>query len=486
MNQRLVLYIDTDFLMAGVKPFDTFMPVPVRGVVRIPLFFFVDPSSNKIFYGERYRQDYEDGVPNTYGDFVQSITDEKLKYKFFDYTVPVVELLKPVMDDIRRQYLSMLGELTANLNTSAPVPLSLVFSDAVSEASRKAFAAYLQRIGYETDPTVFVPAEMLALSLLAGGQLLPAHKKIIVAEAFNENLNYSLIQCYNASAVERVAQHSYPFLGVDSRVNVVAKRTVDAINSQRRLLHTKEDIEKEYKRHFRMAKEWVRQMNTDTRPFLDVKSGFAIEKSVENKVILRRDEIEQLVTFHIRDLGQSFELFVGGQNYRPEDIDKIVLIGESLTNSEELKQEWERYGRDKLLRCDATDENGLMNGVFLRKQYQEKPNTVPQPRETAATTVATDAPQPPAQFEPVIVTAQLNVGQQLELGWNDRVIRALYLGNNMFVITKHYNSQIVTGDQFVIDTLLFGQKPVFRNVTRGGKSLGDYAPSGTLNVLKKV
>jgi len=487
MNRRLVVYVDTDFLMAAVKPYDTFMPIVVRDMLGIPLFFFVDTASNKIYYGERYRQDYEDAQPNTFGNFWQSILDEKLSYQVFQYTVPVIELLKVVMDDVRRQYLSILGELTSSLDPTAPVPISLLFSDNVTEPSRKALAAYLPRIGYETEAATFIPAEMLALSLFENGKLKhPQHKKIVIAEAFNEDLNYSLVQCYNASAVERIGQHTYPLMGVDSRVNVVANHAVNYINNQRRLLHSKEEIDREVKRHFRLAQEWVRLMAGDPRPFLDVKSTFAIEKSAENKVVLKKEEIEQLVTYHVRNLGQTFDLFLTDHDHRAEDIDKIILIGASLRSSQELRLEFSRFGADKLLVCDENDEKGLLNGVFLRKQYQEKPQSAPQPPTTGPDTTTVYTPPPLPQFETVVVTTQLPIGQQLEIGWNDRMIRALHLGSSQFVIVKHYNSQIVTGDQFTIDTLLFDQRPVFRNIMRSGKPLGDYTPSGTLNVLKKI
>jgi hypothetical protein len=51
---------------------------------------------------------------------------------------------------------------------------------------------------------------------------------------------------------------------------------------------------------------------------------------------------------------------------------------------------------------------------------------------------------------------------------------------------QHYKSQIITGDQFTIDTFLLGQRPVFRSISRNNQPLGDYTPSGVLNVLKKV
>ena len=303
----------------------------------------------------------------------------------------------------------------------------------------------------------------------------------MVAEALNENLNYSLVQCYNASAVERIAQHTYPLMGVDSRVNVVATYTVNYINNQRRLLQDKAEIDREYKRHFRFAKEWVRQLDTETRPFLDVKTGFAIEKSTDNKVVLKKEEMEQLVAYHIRNLGQTFELFLSNNNHRAEDIDRIVLVGESLANSRELTAEFARFGAGKVLVCDANDDKGLLNGVFLRQQYQEKPETAPQnPMPT------TETAKVPDQFEQVIVTSQLDIGQQLELGWNDRLVRVMHVGGSRFLVTKHYNSLIVTGDQFTIDTLLLGKQPVFKNVIHGGKPVNDYNPSGTLNVLKKV
>ncbi|MCU0354533.1 MAG: hypothetical protein MUD08_12470 [Cytophagales bacterium] len=497
MNRRLVVYADTDFLMAGVKPFDTFMPVTVRDTTRLPLYFFVDPASNRVFYGERYRQEYADGQPNTYGDLLTGPPDDKRTFVLFGHPVPLVELLKPVMDDIRRQYLTILGELVSHLDTTAPVPLSLVFSDNVPPATRQAVSAYLGTIGYEVDAAAFVPAEMLALSLFGAGKLVPAaHKKVVVAEAFNDNLNYSLVQCYNASAVERIAAHTFPGMGIDSRVSVVARLAVDYINQRRRLLHSKDDIEKEVKRHYRVAQEWLRQLDNDARPFLDVKTDFAIERGGENTVVLRKDEIEQRVTFHVRTLGQSYEQFLGNQNHRPDDVDGLVLLGESLRNSQELRQELARFGTQKLMVCEPTDENGLLNGVFLRKQYQEKPQSVPLPPQSQPSvgqsnvnqpnTSAPTAPPDALPFEQVVVTTQLTVGQQLEIGWNDRLIRVLFLGNSRFTVVRNHNSQILASDQFDVDTLLLGQRPVFRNVIRNGRSMGDYQPSGPLNVLRKI
>ncbi len=488
MNRRLALYVDRDFMMAGLKPYDTFMPVNVKGYARVPLYFFADPTANKIYYGERYRSEFEDGTPNTYGDFLHSILDERLTYRVFHYTVPVVELLKVVMDDLRREYLTMLGELTQSLDPTARIPISIVWSEQVGEPSRKVFAGYLQRIGYEVDEIPYVSAEMFTLSLYAAQQIMPSvHKRLVIMEAFNEDLNYSLVQGYNAASVERTAGQTYPLLGVDSRVNVISTYTVNYVNSRRRLLGNKEELDKEYRRHFRLAREWTKQLDADSRPFMEVKTDFAVERGVENKVVLKKDEVEQLVTFHIRHLSQSFELFLEKEGQRSEDIDKIIMIGESLRSSAELRREMERFGPEKLLIVDARQEYGMLDGLFLRKQYQEKPDTAPKPPPPNGTDAyPVSGTPPPAQFEPVLIAAQLPIGAQLELGWNDRLIRALHIGNSLFVVLQHHLSQIVTGDQFTIDTFLLGQKPVFRNVLRGGKQLGDYTPGGPLNVLKRI
>jgi len=490
MNNRLALYVDNDFMLAGVKPFDTFTPIAAKGQTRIPLYFFVDTSANRIFYGDKYRHDYEDNLPNAYGNFLSSILDEKAQYQVFHYTVPVIELLKVVMDDVRREYLTILGELTNSLNTAARIPVSIAWSDGVGEAARSAFSAYLRKIGYDVDDAAYGPAEMLILSLFAAGSLLPAqHKKAVVMEAFGDDLHYSLVACYNAASVERIGQHTYPLLGVDSRVNVIARYTVDYVNARRRLLLNKAEQEKEYRRHFRFAREWARLLGADPRPFIEVKTDFAVERGVDNKVVLKRDEIDQLVTFQVRQVSQSFELFLERENQRPEDVDKIILLGESLRNSRELQDQLARFGADKLLVTDARSEYALLDGLFLRKQYQEKPNTAPTGAPILVSQNLSNAAPPvnsPAGFESVVIAAQLPVGSQLELGWNDRLIRAVCLGNNRFLIVQHYKSQIITGDQFGIDTFLLGQRPVFRNITRNGQPLGDYTPSGVLNVLKKI
>lgn len=489
MNRRLALYVDKDFMLAGVKPFDTFIPLTAKGYARIPLYFFVDTAANRIFYGDRYRSDFEDNQPDTYGDFLNTILDEKAQYRVFHYTVPVVELLKVVMDDIRREYLTVLGELTNALDPAARIPVSLSWSDGVGEASRKIFADYLRRIGYDPDETAFVSAEVLTLSLFAAGSLLPAvHKKVVVMESFGEDLHYSLIGCYNAASVERIGRHTYPLLGVDSRVNVIATYTVNYVNNRRRLLSTREELDKEYRRHFRFAGEWTRQLDADPRPFVEVKTDFAVERGVDNKVVLKKDEIEQLVTFQVRHVSQSFELFLEREGQRPEEVDKVVLLGESLRNSAELRAEMSRFGSGKLFISDDRTEYGILDGIFLRKEYQEKPQSAPvsPAAHHLDPTILPAAAAAPAGFETVIIAAQMAVGAQLELGWNDRLIRAVFIGSNRFLITQHHKSQIITGDQFSIDTLLLGQRPVFRNITRNNQPLGDYTPSGVLNVLKKV
>ncbi len=488
MNRRLALYVDKDFMLAGVKPFDTFTPLTAKGYARIPLYFFVDTAANRIFYGDRYQPDFEDNLPDTYGDFLNIILDEKAQYRVFHYTVPVVELLKVVMDDIRREYLTVLGELTNALDPAARIPVAVSWSDGVGEASRKVFTDYLRRIGYDPDDAVFVPTETLALSLFASNHLTAGvHRKVVVMEAFGDDLHYSLIQCYNAASVERTGAHTYPLLGVDSRVNVIATYTVNYVNARRRLLQHKEELEKEYRRHFRFARGWTRQLDTDSRPFVEVKTDFAVERGVDNKVVLKKDEIEQLVTFQVRHVSQSFELFLERESQRPEDVDKIILLGESLRNSAELRAEVSRFGSDKILMSDDRTEYGILDGIFLRKAYQEKPQSAPV--APAMPDFSQTLPPPaatPAGFDTVIISSQLAAGAQLELGWNDRLIRAMFIGNNRFLIVQHFKSQIITGDQFTIDTLLLGQRPVFRNITRNNQPLGDYTPSGVLNVLKKV
>ncbi len=85
-----------------------------------------------------------------------------------------------------------------------------------------------------------------------------------------------------------------------------------------------------------------------------------------------------------------------------------------------------------------------------------------------------------------IISAELNEGARVEIGWSpDRYIVLKHLGNCRFIVESVENSKLAVGDEFSVTTFMLGYPLYIPSVVRNGELLSSFVggKSGGLTVL---
>ncbi|MEM7659305.1 MAG: hypothetical protein AAF399_24510 [Bacteroidota bacterium] len=383
------------------------------------------------------------------------------------YSRQAVELLEPLLQDIRTAYLQQMATFTdgSSLDPTGPIPVRICYAEQVPTEVRSTLEQYLKRQRFElpAKPSRRPAVEYLFRQLM-DSKRLPASKGLYgLAEARHETLNLSLIEVASANVIQRKAQQTYPGFGIDPRLGVLAQFVIDEINRNRHVLHTEADKQAEYRRHIEEAIGWNQQLLATRRPFITVTASLAAMPNSPATVTIQRKVIDNLTKMRSQQVARFFDNLVD-QHTQPEQLERVVIFGDTMNNDYVLDGFF-RYGQDQLLLLSDDRVVDILKGM-----------QVP------------DSALPPVS-EAVSIPDGLMPGDKIEFEWApNRQVKAMYNGNRSFMIVSHQHSRVITGDTFLLgEEIAVGKPALLKNVMRTttGKVLGDYR-SGALTSLRKL
>jgi len=379
MNSSLALYVDPEYIAAGVEPYEgKFQLISRRGIKIFPLYFFIDELNNKIDYSIVYKKDFEEGKANYFGNFFDQITDPSKIYKWYKYDSEIINLSLTILDDIKSAYFYIMKsfEEQGQFDESAPIPVNICFSDNISSKAMNFFCDFINKQNYLIKSNKITMPQLATNYVMDQKRLEFKDKKFAILEALGEHLNISVVSIYSEYDKERTNFKSYPSYGIDPRIQVIAQKIVDDINKAEGLLSNSESLKEEYKRHFKLAEELVFKLESERKPYILVETSFKIDLSRKLQTTLSIDEIEHLTSFHIRQISKFFaDYFLPENSLKLDQIDHIILFGNTL-NNELVKKEMNRFGSNKLIYFTSDDISILVNELTRFGQVKVKKSNV--------------------------------------------------------------------------------------------------------------
>ncbi len=472
MNKTLALYVEEEYLIAGVEPLrGKFEQISKRGISHFPFYFFIDKINHKIDYSFEYKKDYETGNLDYVGDFLKQIKDKSRTYKWYDYDNDLINLLLEILDDIKKAYFYILNSMSGdeNVKETEPIPVHICFSDNVDADAQKIFKDFLSKHNFIIRNDEFTFSELIINQYLHKENIESVDKDYAILESIGEDLHMSVVKVYTGYDRERTHFKTFNDFGVDPRLQVIAKKIVDDLNRQEGLLNTGEQLKKEYKNHRRLARDLVKEIESTNRPYLRVQTNFQIDENKKLSTTLSIEEIEQLTSFHVRQISRFFvEHFAKANKQNVEDFDKIFLIGNALSN-ELVKKEFSRFGNEKLVFLTENEITWVLMGMLLKPKEK---NMASQAKKT--TTESKEVP--------FVTVGNLEVGKIVKLsnnntdkrngrlGPSEQVLE--YLGGNTFKVL-HSTRSLNKGDIATsIEPNWVAGMQINLSIKRNGQKLG--------------
>lgn len=482
MNRTLALYFDDFCVIGAVEPFEgKFTRIEKNGKDRFSLFFYLD--NGQVNYGQAYQADAEKGDAKAIGNFYERVAQGG-NLDFFGYSRAYVELLDSVMADLRESYLRILATMSDSgeeLSVSDVIPLRVGFSPNIPAQAKPAILEYLQKGAFERDITAPIPSfAQLILTHKIDRRDLKIPGVYAVVEGLNDDLNVSLIQVLSAHNLQTLTHNAYPGFGSDPRVGVIAKFVVDKADESIHVLHTQVDKESEYRKKTRLAAEWNEQLLKSRRPFIAIQLTLSPAPNSDLTVSLTQKEIDNLTMIRSKQVSIFAEHSIT-PHLPMADLNGIIIFGDSLKNSQVLDGFYQ-FGKEKLL-VYGDDQIYDTLKALLADTDEPEPVVIATQQQTQ-----TQSSGPKTISIQNVRTADLKSGDRVEFTWDPgRMVVAEYQGNGSFRIVYHENSSIITGDTFVADKFVVGEKAFLKNVIRpaSGKVLGNYN-SGSVKSLNRI
>lgn len=475
MNNTLAIYIEQDYLIAGIEPLKgKFKLLTKRGIDKFPFYFFVDKINHKIDYSFEYKNDFEAGNQDMVGGFLNQIVDKTKTYKWYDYDNDLINLLLGIIDDVKNAYYYLISEIAGSdkVDENQPIPVNIAFSDNIKNESKVVLTQFINKHNFIIQKDKLSFAELLVNQFLVKNRIEPKQKKYAVLETLGDNLNMSVVTVYTGYDRERALFKSFEDFGVDPRVQVIAKKIVDDINRYEGLLSNGESIKKEYKRHFPLATKLIDRIESKKRPYINVDTTFLADVNRKLTTTLSVEEVEQLTSFHVRQFSRFFiDHFLAANNLSVESVDKILLIGNTLSN-ELVKSEFQRFGHNKCVFLGNDEISWILMSLLETEESSEifvhEPKNLPKTYKEI----------------PFITVNDLSVGQKVKLSNNntDKSKGSLgkstqemeFIGSNKFKIIKSTRS-LLPGD--IAESHTPNWVPGIRidlSIERKGKILGKF------------
>lgn len=492
MNKKLAFHVEQDYLIAGVEPLiGKFYQLTKRGKKRYPFYFFVDKINNRVDYSEVYKAKYQDQRANAqvrnmdyFGDFLQKITNPAHTYSLFGYENDLVNLILPILDDIKDSYFSVLRSMSGDeISGDEPVALNISFSDNVPNKSRQALQAFLEKQNFRIEKQDLTFPELLVYQYMRKNGMEFKNKKFALLEAVGTHLNMSVVSVYTPFDREREYLKTFENFGADPRTQVIAKRIVDDINRQEGLLQGAQALLDEYERHRRIAEDIIQQIEHKKRPYISVETEFAIAPERKRSTTLSVDEIENLTFAHIRQISRYFEShFLDENKLKTNDFDKIFLVGDTL-NNELVKKEFARFGHKKVEYLTTDDCSlALMALLFDETKAQEDAEKFQQMQEGISRYTEVE----------FVSVSKLKPGQLIKLsnhdprpGKGDSLQEFKYAGENQFVVLQSTRSLIKGDIATAITPIWVPGMQIELKIERDGKLIGTFKTRKIVKIEKQ-
>ncbi len=472
MDLNLSIHIEANYLTAAIEPLSgKFEMIIRRGVSEFYFYFNIDNIGQRIDYGHAYKakfggQAMDASNSRTINNFLQLIEKDNETYSWYGYENKIINLLLLILNDVRKAYVYIFRNKykKTDLLENSEIPVSLSFNDSISAKSRTLISNFFEKNNFKIDSAKRDMAELVATFHTGKERKMAQGAKIAVIEALGNDLNMSVVNYYTPYDRERSVFKTFASYGADPRATIIARKIVDDINKQTGLLKNEKECQAEYSNHLPIAYQLLEQIDKSKSPYLNVQTTFKKAPSTTLSTTISVEEIAQLATFHVRQLSLFFEENCLKDNQlRPEDIDSIIIAGNTLNNNI-IKNEFSRFDNQKIFYLSDDEAVKYILAAHLFKGNYANQNTV-------------------NDYEKVdyLTIEQLKISQKIKLsnfdptpGKGESVQLFIYIGDNKFEVIESSRS-LQKGDiAHSVNTVWANGLQLDFDIERGGRKLGRF------------
>ena len=374
MNKTLAIFIEEEYLIAGIEPEKGNLQIlSAKGFEKFPFYFNIK-SKNDIDFSYNYKSEAGEGKANVIGNFIELVAAGK-SVNTGDGQMKALELLNPVLEELKKSWLAKINA------QNEPIPAVIAFSDNIPIQAKSSIKDHLNNSGFSVSDDSGNIAELITESFCRKSNIGATSKPFAVLDAMGNDLNIYTVRLVGGQKAQKEKFRSYPHMGTDPEIRIIAKQIVDNINSKEKIHSDEASIKKEYKRHMPKAEkiiEKVRAANNPNLKSLNIETTFFNnpEKKFSTKLSLTevREKKKQQTQEYIKTFEETFCKFAG---ISPDGFERIFLVGKALSLPE-IKSNFNKFG-DKVVLIDQNAHAEILSSMLDSGLGEKQKSATPPP-----------------------------------------------------------------------------------------------------------
>lgn len=324
----LSLYIDKWYIVGTIMDGANRTPLSLSNAEdRIWLYFYSNSTTNAVRYSLSYKDEALAGENGYYADVFELLPDYKeYHYEKYGARKNMSEIFTDaeIFSDIRKSY----GDDSNN------IPVYVSFSEDIDLVARGIFLETLKIERFDVLQYT-LPIENLVLEyLIRHGNIADDDQKVLVVNACNENLRYSIYDLH-LNALSIVSQKCEPGYGVDSRKQAVVEEVMEYMQADTHFLTGANDEWQEEMLYLsQFANLWLKKIDSssDTAPVALGNIHFKKQANNEVPVVVSACNLNDRTKNIIGKLTGKIVDMIRESGILLHQISNIVFLGDVFSN----------------------------------------------------------------------------------------------------------------------------------------------------------
>lgn len=324
----LSLYIDKWYIVGTIMDGANRTPLSLSNAEdRIWLYFYSNSTTNAVKYSLSYKDEALAGENGYYADVFELLPDYKeYHYEKYGARKKMSEIFTDagIFSDIRKSY----GDDSNN------IPVYVSFSEDIDLVARGIFLETLKNERFDVLQYT-LPIENLVLEyLIRHGKIADDDQKVLVVNACNENLRYSIYDLYS-NALSVVSQKCEPGYGVDSRIQAIVEEVMEYMQADTHFLTGANDEWQEEMLYLsQFANLWLKKIDSssDTAPVALGNIHFKKQANNEVPVVVSAYNLNDRTKNIIGKLTGKIVDMIRESGILLHQISNIVFLGDVFSN----------------------------------------------------------------------------------------------------------------------------------------------------------
>jgi len=362
MSNYLVLHFDVEFI-AGIVYTGNGNSVPIKNDDEelLWLYFFNDPHQNRVTFGKENKKHFNNLELNYYGNFVNQIADENVKFNLRGIQRPTIDFLEysGLLEMIQKKYIDITNEPLSGISTL------ITFSLSINDISKIKIINYLKSKNFIIISFSIPLSELICYHFWKINKIKAKNGKIVLLmKATNSTLHLmKLLFADDYFLIDDTKTLSIKGQGYDPRKKSIVNFVVNEANKSSGVLSNQEELDHEYERYESFADEWLKRIDANCvpkRPINITSINLSPAPSILKDVLVRKTDIECDTGSYIKELEDQYNLFECRNITEKSTIASVILFGDCFNNSQIKKRFENHVDKDSLLILNTNDIFSVM------------------------------------------------------------------------------------------------------------------------------